>query len=371
MLDRSKLLVVLEHVAADIFVDTTHENKVLQHLWTMLIKDPLLKAKLAAAKVSWPLPTWDGEINATTVIARETLPYDLIAVDGSQIYPDRHSGISCYVINIGEVIFQYGQEKSVTFTTQPHIFTGNDEEGLDNSVELINGKRQDLELRAGYIKAQEIKSHDRKHLLLFDGSLIFWHLEAKEILLKELFLPRYLATLLALYHERIVCASYISAPKSHELMNVVKTYGSDFDERNQAKIAMLNRFTDAWLLHLVLKPYERTTVFKNHAKISEQYPDAVRPYFFYMHNGTEIGRVEIPAWVAQDEQLVDWIAATILDQCEKGFGYPIALAEAHEQAVIKGPDRDFFYHLLQKMSIDRKHHIAMSQKVIKKRGMGV
>ena len=90
-----------------------------------------------------------------------------------------------------------------------------------------------------------------------------------------------------------------------------------------------------------------------------------------MQVGTEVGRVEIPAWIAQDEKLVDQVAASILDQCHKGYGYPIGLAEAHEQAVIKGPDREFFYHLLQKMSTDRKRYIELSPKEMKKRGMGI
>jgi hypothetical protein len=50
--------------------------------------------------------------------------------------------------------------------------------------------------------------------------------------------------------------------------------------------------------------------------------------------------------------MVNFVASLVLDQCMKGLGYPIALAEAHEQAVVKGPDRDFFYHLIQKMSIE-------------------
>ncbi len=54
-------------------------------------------------------------------------------------------------------------------------------------------------------------------------------------------------------------------------------------------------------MHSFLQPNTRSIVFKNHATVSEQYPDAVHPHFFYLHVGHEIGRVEIPAWIAQDE----------------------------------------------------------------------
>ena len=112
-------------------------------------------------------------------------------------------------------------------------------------------------------------------------------------------------------------------------------------------------------------------VFENKSSITVFYPAHVKPFFFYINTGMEIGRVEIPAWIAQDSLLVDFIATVIVDQCIKGGGYPVALAEAHEQAVIKGPDRDFFYHVLQKMVIERKRSVVMSRKSYKKRGMGI
>lgn len=36
----------------------------------------------------------------------------------------------------------------------------------------------------------------------------------------------------------------------------------------------------------------------------------------------------------------------VLDQCRRGQGYPVAISEAHEQAVINGADRQFFKQML-------------------------
>jgi hypothetical protein len=371
MLNRAQLAVKLERVIADIFVEVGEEYVWAQELWKTLANDPLLAAKLAAARVSWLLPTWQGGIDVRGSVVVPATPYDIIAVDGSQIYPDRHSGVSCYLVNIGEAIFQYELEKPVTFISQPYVFSGNDQEAVDISVEYINGQRQELELQGGYVRARALVNGSRPHLLVFDGSLIFWHLEAKDPVLKEIFLSRYLHIFLRMYEAKIVFASYISAPKSRELVNIVKTYAADFDERNQAAITALAHMHDAMLLKGILAPAQRTTIFKNHATISELYPAAVHPHFFYIHTGFEVGRVEIPAWIAEDTHLVDWVASAIYDQCAKGYGYPVALAEAHNQAVVKGPDRDFFYHLIHKLSIDRKRIIDVSQKVMKKRGMGI
>ncbi|PJF37882.1 MAG: hypothetical protein CUN55_19825 [Phototrophicales bacterium] len=120
-----------------------------------------------------------------------------------------------------------------------------------------------------------------------------------------------------------------------------------------------------------MQPYTRSIVFKNRSIVSSLYPDHLHPHFFYLHVGTEIGRVELPAWIAHDENLVDTVARIIVDQCVKGQGYPVVIAEAHEQAVVKGPDRDFFYHVLQKMGMERQRRPIISRKSLRKRSMGI
>lgn len=90
-----------------------------------------------------------------------------------------------------------------------------------------------------------------------------------------------------------------------------------------------------------------------------------------MNLGNEIVRIEIPVWIAQNDGLCTLVAQVAYDQSMKGRGYPVCLAEAHEQAVVKGVDRDFFYHLLHKMSLTHGRRVVMSQKSIKKRGLGI
>ena len=105
--------------------------------------------------------------------------------------------------------------------------------------------------------------------------------------------------------------------------------------------------------------------------ICAEYPAHLQPHFFYLHVGSEIVRIEIPAWIAQSELYVNTISRIILDQCTKGNGYPVLIAEAHEQAVVKGPDRDFFYHVITKLGIERNQRLFASAKSVKKRGIGI
>ena len=160
-------------------------------------------------------------------------------------------------------------------------------------------------------------------------------------------------------------------PKSKELMSLVRLYLCSFDTAKKELYECVDAVIDSGIMYGVLEPYTRSIVFSNHSSISEYYPNHLKPFFFYLHTGNEIGRVEIPSWVAQDEHMLDMIAQIVIDQCVKGGGYPVALAEAHEQAVVKGPDREFFYHFLQKMGMERNHTQSISRKSLKKRGIGI
>lgn len=361
MLDKSLLIQELNRISDQLFIDDKPAYQLAQKIWKKICADPLFIHKVKQVDAPWPVPTWDDQLCRSIPVAIPEKDYSVVSVDGSQIYPDRHQGVSCYLINIGKVAFRYGADNPVTLSCVPYVFTDG-EEDLQVSTQLVNSKRQELELLAG---AESVTDND---LLLFDGSLIFWHLEAQDPLLKQTFLPKYLASLFMLYQKRILTASYISAPRSRELVNLIRLELCDFDTNNTEACKPIERLVDAIIGSFFIPEYHRSIVFKNHSKISEQYPDAVSPYFFYMNIGSEIGRVEIPAWIALDNAKTDHVASIILDQCIKGRGYPVAIAEAHEQAVVKGPDREFFYHVLTKMGIERERHTNLSQKVIKKRG---
>ena len=57
--------------------------------------------------------------------------------------------------------------------------------------------------------------------------------------------------------------------------------------------------------------------------------------------------MEFPQWVAHATDLLDLVHALAFDQCQRGHGYPVALSEAHEKAVLTGTDREQFWHLVE------------------------
>jgi len=96
----------------------------------------------------------------------------------------------------------------------------------------------------------------------------------------------------------------------------------------------------------VLETGERSAIFISPSRIQKRY-GAHQIYFFYLRVSDEVARVEIPRWVATDENLLSLTHALILDQCRRGQEYPVALSEAHEKAVVTMADRDNFWQVVE------------------------
>ena len=116
--------------------------------------------------------------------------YCALAVDGSQIYPDRHQGIGCFLLNMGVVQLHYGEDGYALFDSVPYVFGGDYRihGRLDVFPETVNALRCEYEMVAGLKRMQELRAngHDeQKQMLLLDGALIFWNLEASDGLLRE------------------------------------------------------------------------------------------------------------------------------------------------------------------------------------------
>jgi hypothetical protein len=123
--------------------------------------------------------------------------------------------------------------------------------------------------------------------------------------------------------------------------------------------------TDDMLYARKLKRGERSGVFRSSSKILEDYGPH-RICFFYVHTGWEIGRVEIPEWVADDCELLELVHITVVDQAEKGRGYPVVLSESHERAVVRGADRDIFFKFLKDSFVKNNVKAENSLKQLKK-----
>jgi len=80
-----------------------------------------------------------------------------------------------------------------------------------------------------------------------------------------------------------------------------------------------------------------------------------------------IARVEVPAWIAEDETRLGRVHAAILDQCPATGGFPYVLVRAHELAVITQQDRDQLEGMIQRRLLESNIAGQISQKATTKR----
>ena len=321
--------------------------------------------------------------------------YRVAAADGSHIDADRHLPARCYLINIGVATLAYGSRPDARLFSQPRLYARDDElsireNGAGSREQLIDGAvlgaKRAVEEIAALAKVVDSMNGDAPTVALMDGSLVLMGLVGQgyhDFVLRELVGNGFVRALdefrRIAERQPIAVASYISLPNSFEVVGALRTvacsYGSGgsgwrcgrgYGVREPCD-SCVGGLLDREVYWELLKPGERSGLFASSSNLVEQYYGEHAVHFFYVHAGEEIGRVEVPAWVADEPAKLDLVHSAIVDQCRKGPGYPIALMEAHEQAVVTGADRRFFAEIVQNALADRRVPAHSSEKARSKR----
>ncbi|MFQ3629548.1 MAG: DNA double-strand break repair nuclease NurA, partial [Cyanobacteriota bacterium] len=215
-------------------------------------------------------------------------------------------------------------------------------------------------------------------LAMVDGSLIHWFLEPLPTDARDRLLPPILDAWERLREARIPLVGYLSAARSSEALNFLRLHTCPHPHPDclthcpgtteDAPCQVFAPLRDTALWSLMLQPGERSPLWRSSSRILELYgPHHV--YFCYVNVGAEIARIDLPQWVAEDEVLLNSALSLTLAQVQKGYGYPVALAEAHNQAVVRGGDRARFFALLEREMIRAGlKNIGTSYKEARKRG---
>ena len=215
-------------------------------------------------------------------------------------------------------------------------------------------------------------------IAMVDGSLIYWFLEQLPGEARDRILQPILTAWRQLQSIGVPMVGYISASRSGESLNFFRfltcpytspdcqTHCSSLPDK--APCQVLEPLRDAAVWARLLTPGQRSPLWRSSAKIQDYYEEQCI-YFCYLHVGTEVARVEVPEWVAQDATMMTRAMSLVIAQVQKGYGYPVALAEAHNQAVVRGGDRSRFFGLLEQQMIRAGlRNVGTSYKEARKRG---
>jgi hypothetical protein len=394
-LDLNKVAAQIEGMAADLKAEQKDKEARLSHaLGVMHAKSgdlDALRKRIEGSKTTWLVAGVTNELIGSHRFAPCPADFAVIAIDGSHIDVDRHSAARCCLINIGSIVLRYGNKPDASLHSQPTLYASeqeltivdplsNDEQPLER--ELLGIKRAVSEIEALAELAEELPS-DLPTLALIDGSLILFRLAGQpDYVSRELLENGYLKALNIIkeisHKKKLALASYISFPRSTEVVNTLRIAICPYDppdcDRNCPRSVPMSKraceavagIQDSSIFSRILEPGERAATFISRSSVVQKHYGDNEVRFFYLKVDEEIARVEFPRWV-EERGLIDLVHSLVLDQCRRGQGYPIALSEAHEQAVVTGADREQFQYLVELALSEKRLSTTTSAKSRSKR----
>ena len=300
--------------------------------------------------------------------------WQVAAVDGSHIDVDRHLPLACFLINLGGCVLTYGAQPGADFFSQSQLATESadlsiTDPGNPSQEEPVSGPLLGLMRTVGELECLvQVVSElppEIPTLALVDGSLVLWGLAGqgyrpfvRDAIIRDRLLPA-LEKMREMAQTRpLTLAAYVSLPRITEVVNAVRSCLCPHDlaqcrqscgsrRSTVSPCDLANEFLDRDLFQSLLPVGWRSPVYRTNSSVPrEYYGKEQQVHFYYLQGGEEIARVEIPAWVALDEKLLGLGHSLILDQCQRGQGYPVAISESHEQAVIHTSDRRVFKQMV-------------------------
>ena len=361
-LDLARVITSISEMVAAVDPDhDRHRFDTLRHLWDTL--DPeALDARLDHAGVTFLTIRQTSEIRNHLPLPTIPADYAVAATDGSMVLPDRHSPARFYLMNIGLVYLRYGDDPSASLTSEPILRFAEEDLWVRSGPRRMPVNETILGLRRAVAELQAavylLEGEPLPAVALVDGTLILWMLESLDDEIIDSLLPEFQDVLSMLHAYRIPVAGYISSPGATDIFGALRVAACDYpanhrdidcmdcwrrimNEGHTAACDILPRVTDRYVVEQVanLQPGQRTSAFPSESRILRRYRPQHRVWFLYVHTGREIARIEIPRWVADDPVLLDRVHAIVWDQAQLGRGYPVALQEAHELAVLSMADR--------------------------------
>ncbi len=368
MLNFVKLSAQMAGMSSQLAEEANHLSRKGEWALSLLQELPRRRTELLAQLTSYrsslafscATPTEDME---PVLVEPMTDKHSVAATDGSQIAPSRHEIAYCYLINVGRVLLHYGTAEYPLLDSIPAIYykatdlykarqwgiSTEEWMGLQRRVAEVQNL---TELCLSYTKTTPL-------LALEDGSLIHWHLEAYPQEARRQFLQPILACWDKLAERGIPLVGYISSPRSVEVTNFLRLLVCPYSapdcsnhcgQLDEAPCNQLHPLRDSTLWQKCLPPYHASGLWQSQAGILSEYGDH-QIYVVYLQTGQEMARLEMPAWTALNPELRRLALGMVLSQVKKGYGYPIALAEAHNQAVVTSSDRRRFFLVLEQQLI--------------------
>jgi len=276
----------------------------------------------------------------------------LLAADGSQVNPNRHDPVEFGVINVGAIRMCPGQGQAPQEIVRTQLLVFDDLNTPTGSVtdELVALKRDlgEREMLAALVAQESLPV-----VTLTDGPLELFREPKDQPEFRDAF-QDYLFVLRQLAGMRAVTAGYVDKPRADLVVRLLELLTFSDDQLADAgRQRPFRGIADVELYQALLAPGERSALFSIQSSSAEKFPGELALHFFYLNVGVgdhpSLARVEIPAWVARDANLLELLHATLVIQCRQlgSRPYPYILHRAHEVAVVTFEEKRQLSEMIQ------------------------
>ncbi|MEM7801999.1 MAG: DNA double-strand break repair nuclease NurA, partial [Chloroflexota bacterium] len=291
-------------------------------------------------------------LNQPLPLAAKHLPdiATIVAVDGSQIVPDRHGAFIYYLINTGGIAYHHGQRRAPdTFSDAELFFPLLDDKKSDlfASATEVGVKRDIAEINRLAEKSLEHRSGAGPVLAIMDQRLLYVPIGDIPPQVKRDIIQQWQAGMEKVEASGGVLVGFIDRPGKSRVVTMLRALHPDWSPQEVNDLGDWEGLTDAMLFSQLLGPGERSPLFvdlshANH-RFKQESPNNEICFFFLNSSQKEdqpnIVRVDLPLWVAQNRETVGMIHALLYDQCTILGGNPYVIARAHEEAVVSRRDQ--------------------------------
>lgn len=286
----------------------------------------------------------------------------VLAADGSQINPDPHDAVQYYVVNIGGIwltLDQLGPPRILVETKlsyeedvyTPHGLVSRGQVALERDVSERTYLRDWARSVFDQVGAGPL-------VTLTDGPLELWgshEIRREGSSSYRAGLKRYLEALQDLQQMGTITAGYVDKPRANYVVKLMEVATMPDDELGQVtQRHPFQGINDTDLFRGILKPGARSAVFGIQSHASGDYSGEMSLHFFYLNVGSLenpwFARVEVPGWIAEDQDQLDILHGVLLHQCRVmgGAGYPYLLHRAHEVALVQREEQEMLTEMIMR-----------------------
>ncbi len=273
----------------------------------------------------------------------------ILAADGSQIAPDRHSQVDYCLVNVGAIRLVTGASDPPETIVDSKLMY---DDQLYTPAGLITEARLALlrDLNERKMLARMAMELEAPVAAFTDGQIELWlnrEAEGEETSEFQRSVREYTEVLTRLCSYGVALAGYVDKPASDLVVRLLEVAMTPEDELGGIRQAhRLRGVKDSDLFNDLLAPGERSALFEIQSRSAQFYQGQLALHFFYLNVGRPgrpwIARVEVPAWVAREAEKLDLLHAVLVQQCRVmgSRPYPYLLHRAHEAALVSLEEKE-------------------------------